>query len=321
MQGLVEVFRKELADAFTGKRFAVLFSLILLAGVFSAYVAAQGIKPVPVEGAAGIVSGTIPFVFLRLFTTGSGALPSFQTFIMFLIPIVGISLGFDAINREKAHATMSRLLAQPIYRDTVINGKFLAGVVTIAIMLTSIFLIVSGLGLRQIGVIPSSEEAARIFIYLITSILYGAFWLGLAMLFSILFERTATSALVSIAVWIFFAFFMGMISGGIADWLVPVKEGSTDATLLIRNLDAELMVSRFSPVGLFQEAGVFLLEPFERSLGAIPSWLSARMIPNPISMTQSLLIVWPHLIGLITLTVVCFAISYIKFIRDEIRAT
>jgi len=118
----------------------------------------------------------------------------------FLIPVIGIALGFDAINSEKNNGTLSRLLSQPIYRDTVFNGKFFAGITTIAIMLTSIILLISGLGLSTIGVPPSSEEAFRLFLFIVLGILYGAFWLGLAMLFSVFLQRVATSALAAIAV-------------------------------------------------------------------------------------------------------------------------
>jgi len=43
-------------------------------------------------------------------------------------------------------------------------------------------------------------------------------------------------------------------------------------------------------------------------------------IPNPLPLGQSLLIVWPQLTGLIAATVVCFALSYISFMRREIRS-
>jgi ABC-2 type transport system permease protein len=46
-------------------------------------------------------------------------------------------LGFDAINSERTGGTISRILSQPVYRDSVINGKFLAGVITIAIAITN----------------------------------------------------------------------------------------------------------------------------------------------------------------------------------------
>ena len=148
MTGTMTVFRKELADHFTSWRVMILFVVVLLAGVFAIYVAAGNIR--------GSVTGISHFVFLRLFTTSGEAMPSFLTFIVFFVPVVGIALGFDAINSEKNSGTLSRILAQPIFRDSVINGKFLAGMVTMAIMLTAIVLLVGGMGLRMIVCPPSS---------------------------------------------------------------------------------------------------------------------------------------------------------------------
>jgi len=311
MSGLITVFRKELSDHFTSWRFIILFALVVLAGGFAIYLAAEYIR--------GAVTET-QFVFLKLFTVSGETLPSFLTFIVFFIPIVGIALGFDAINSEKSSGTLSRLLSQPIYRDAVINGKFLAGVVTMAVMLASIIMLVAGVGLRMIGVPPSSEEVIRLIAFWVTSVVYGAFWLGLAMLFSIFFRRVATSALASIAVWIFLIFFMSMIVRLIANALVPVDQASS-AQELLRNVGISLTVMRISPITLFQEAVIVFLVPAVRTLGFVTEEVAARMLPNPLSLGQSLLIVWPHLVGLVALTVVCFAISYIKFMREEIRST
>ena len=108
---------------------------------------------------------------------------------------MGIALGFDAINSEKNTGTMSRLVSQPVYRDSVINGKFLAGMATLVIMMTSMILLVSGLAINWLGIFPSSEEVIRLIGFMILSVIYGSFWLGLAILFSIFLQRTATSAL------------------------------------------------------------------------------------------------------------------------------
>jgi ABC-2 type transport system permease protein len=311
MSGLLTVFGKELADDFTSKRFIVLFALILMAGVFAIYVAAESIKEVAPEA---------QFVFLKLFTTPGEGLLSFLTFVVFFVPIVGIALGFDAINSERNNGTLSRLLSQPIFRDAVINGKFLAGVVTIAIMLLSIILLVAGIGLRMIGVPPSSEEVIRLMAFFTLGIVYGAFWLGLAILFSIFFRRVATSALASIAVWIFFTFFIFMVAGLVADMLVPVDEASMPAELL-RNAEVNRMVMRISPIILFQEAVTTLLDPLIRTLGFITLDEIGWMIPSPLPLGQSLLLVWPHITYLIALTAICFAISYAKFMCEEIRST
>ena len=104
--------------------------------------------------------------------------------------------------------------------------KFLAGVTTIAIVLVAIVLIISGLGIRLIGVVPGAEEIWRLVIYLVVSILYISFWLGISILFSVVFRSTATSALASLALWIFFSFFVSLGAGVLADAIAPVSQSA-----------------------------------------------------------------------------------------------
>src|SRR4030042_906156 len=315
MSGLMAVFWKELSDHFTSKRFIILFLLIYLAGIAAIYVAAQNIR-------TGVTE-TTQFIFLRLFIV-SGDLPfNFLFFLSLFIPIVGIALGFDSINSERNSGNLSRLLSQPVYRDSVINGKFLAGLFTLAALVISIVLVVGGLGIRMIGVPPSAEEILRLFAFIFISILYGAFWMSLAVLFSILFKRTATSVLASIALWIFLFFFLSMIAQYIAGAMVPIDQNSS-IDLIAKNDSIYRMISRISPGTLYGEATQVLLMP---ELGNPSSTLmmisiyTAGLMPGSLSLDQSFVIVWPQIISLIALTAICFAISYIKFMREEIRAT
>ena len=316
MSGLIAVFWKELADHFSSKRFIILFLLVYLAGIATIYAAAQTIR-------TGVTE-TTEFIFLRLFIVSGENLPfSFPFFLSLFIPIVGIALGFDAINSERNSGNLSRLLSQPVYRDSVINGKFLAGLFTLATLITSIVVVVGGMGLRMIGIPPTAEEVLRLFTFIFLSVLYGAFWMSLAILFSILFKRTATSALASIALWIFLFFFLSMIAGYMANAMVPIDQKST-VEMLTQNDSLYRMISRISPGTLYGEATQVLLMP---ELGNPSSTLmlihiyTAGLIPGSLSLEQSLIIIWPQLTGLIALTALCFAISYIKFMREEIRST
>lgn len=312
MSGLMAVFRKELADHFTSKRFIILSLLIYLAGIYAIYVAAQNIR-------SGITE-TTQFIFLRLFVVTGDPLPfSFPSFLSFLIPIVGIALGFDAINSERTSGNLSRLLSQPLYRDSVINGKFLAGLITLAVLVVSIVGIVAGMGLRMIGVPPCAEEVLRLFAFIFVSIVYGAFWMSLAILFSVFFRRAATSALASIALWIFLFLFISMIASAIAGAVVPIDQNSS-LELVAQNYEIAQMISRVSPSFLYGEVIQVLLIPSHPVMMLI-SIYTTGLEPGPLPLGQSLLIAWPQITGLIGLTALCFAISYMKFMREEIRST
>lgn len=314
MAGLYTVFRKELADELSSLRFMIMFGIVLVASILIVYNVSNYIR--------GTVSADSHFIFMALFTTTGAKSLSFFSFyyvVTLFVPIIGIILGFDAINSEKNNGTMSRLVSQPIYRDAVINGKFLAGVATIAIMLTSLVLLVSGLGLRMIGVPPTSEEAVRLLFFLIAAIIYGAFWLGLAILFSTLVRHVAVSALASIGIWLFFFVFIGLIAMMTAQQISPA--GDTIESQ-IRNAEVQQIILRISPITLFQESTVGLLVPEANVLEQIYSMPSATqfIVGNPLSIGQSLLIIWPYMVTILVLTVICFAVSYIKFMREEIRS-
>ena len=77
---------------------------------------------------------------------------------------------------------------------------------------------------------------------------------------------------------------------------------------------------RFAPSELFSEATMTLLMPSVRSIGPLTMEQVHGAIPSPLPLGQSLLVVWPQLTGLIAATVVCFALSYISFMRKEVRS-
>jgi len=317
------IFRKELADHFTSKRFIILFVLVFLAAIFAIYIAFQNIR--------SVVTPTTEFVFLKLFTTSVKEwpflLPPFLFFISLFIPIIGIALGFDAINSERASGNLSRLLSQPIYRDSVINGKFLAGLAVLSIMIASMIAIAAGLGLRMIGVPPNSEEVLRLIVFALISIIYGAFWMALAVLFSILFKSAATSMLASIALWVFLFFFMSVfpiIPVAIANASVPIDQNSS-LEMISKNIEIQGIIGRISPSTLYGEAVAAILSipevgsPSFLALMMISTLAAGRML-SPLPFSQSLLLVWPQLVSIIALAAICFAISYIRFMREEIRS-
>jgi ABC-2 type transport system permease protein len=293
---MITIIRKELADYFTSVRCTVLFVIVLLVGAAGLYAASQGIR------GADLPEG---FVFLGLFTTQGGGIPSYIVLIAWIVPIIGIALSFDAINGERSGGTLSRILSQPIYRDNVINGKFLAGIITLSIMVAAAMLIVFGYGMQHIGVVPTSEEALRLFIYFIFTVIYGAFWLGLAMLFSVVIYRVGTSLIPSLVLWLFFSFFY-------TQFIIPA---------VVKTPETLLALLRISPDTLFTEATLVLLHPSFRGLGMLTSAETALMLPNPLSFNQSMLLIWPQFTTLIALSSILFAISYVIFMRQEIRST
>lgn len=304
------VFWKELADHFSSRRFLILVAIILLSGLWATYATGQAIRQ---------NTETVPaqYVFLLLLTSSGEAIFSLATFLGFFGPLVGITLGFDSISGEYARGTLSRVLSQPIYRDSFINGKFFAGLTTVAVLWGSILLLVIGLGITLLGFAPNAEELWRMLIFTAVGVFYVGFWLALAMLFSLLFQKTVTAALASMAVWLFMSLFVSIFSSAIAGMIVP---DATSPEAISRRADIENIIGRISPSTLYSESVGVLLNPSARVFGLALQSQAEGILPTPLAIDQSLNLIWPHMTTIFGLVAICFGISYIIFMRAEIRA-
>ena len=312
-QGLGAVVLKELSDHLTSVRMRVLEWLVVLVAIAALWGAIQQIKETTAED---------PFLFLRLFTTSREPLPSFVSFISFLVPLMAIGLGFDAVNSEYNRRTLSRILSQPIYRDALLFGKFIAGLMTLAISLITLWLLVVGLGLVLVGIPPGAEEISRSFLLLLVTIIYACVWLALAMLFSILFRSAATAALVTLGLWLLITFIWPVLAGAVAQIIAPPDPRymalglQTPATVQL-----EQFLARLSPSTLFGEVVVALLDPTTRSLGPIYlSQMQGAVLGAPLPIGESMLIAWPQTVGMVATAILLFVIGYVIFQRQEVRA-
>ncbi|WP_291587719.1 ABC transporter permease [Bacteroides sp.] len=307
------IVHKEIADHVHSWRFIILIGIIVLTCMGALYTALTNI--------GAVIKPNDPddsFLFLKLFTASDGTLPSFVLFINFLGPLLGMALGFDAINSEQNKGTLSRILSQPIHRDCIINAKFVAALIIIGVLFFALGFLVMGCGLIAIGIPPTPEEFWRIILFIIVSIFYVAFWLNISILFSLCFRQAATSALASVAVWLFFSIFYTMIVNVVAKALSPSEMASVYHQISFQKFVLGLM--RLAPNELFNEATTILLMPSIRSLGPLTMEQLEGAIPSPLPLGESVMIVWSQLTGLIAATVFCFAISYAVFMRREVRS-
>jgi ABC-2 type transport system permease protein len=306
------IVRKEIGDHVRSWRYVILVLLMLLTCLGSLYTASSAMR-----SAVSTDNAVRSFFFLKLFTSSNGSLPPFITFVSFLGPLLGIGLGFDAINSERSKGTLSRMMAQPIHRDDVLNAKFVAALAVIGVMFFALGFLVMGLGIVLLGIPPTPEEVWRLVLFLLLSTVYVAFWLNLSILFSVRFRQAATSALSCIGIWIFFSVFFSMLVGLITG---PGPADPNDAEAVIRHTQWVQLLERISPSQLFSEATTTLLVPSVRSLGPLTMEQIVGAIPSPLPLGQSILLVWPQLTCMIAETLICFAVSYVLFMRQEIRS-
>ena len=310
LRGVGTVALKEAADHMTSARMHLIMLLVLLTAIGAVYGAIGQIRDTTAEDA---------YLFLKLFTVAREPLPSFAAFLGFLLPLVAIALGFDAINGEYNRRTMSRLLAQPIYRDAVLFGKFLGGLLVIAIALLTLWLLMTGLGILFLGLPPSGADIVRGVFWLAATLAYAGVWLALAIAFSTVIRSPATSALAALSVWLVLTVFWGMIAPLLAGVVAPIDP--LDPMSVLTQFEWQQAIARFSPQMLHGEVTGLLLDPAARSVGPLfYDQLEGAVIGAPLPTLQSLLIVWPQISGLVAAMLILFTLAYVVFQRQEVRA-
>ncbi len=314
---------KEFTDHILSVRFSVLALVLGLAAGVPLFLAAEQIRSLAED-----VSGASA-VFLALFVVGPRDVSIFnidvtvQSFVSLAAPLLGIAFAFDAVNGERSEGTLPRLVSQPIHRDDVINGKFAAALAVIALVLVSVVVVIAGVGLLRLGIVPEWSEIVRLASWVVVTLVYVALWLAFGMLLSVVVRRAATSALVGFGVWMLVAMFGQFIANLFLAFVAPLSAALTPdqaiATLQVRSF-----VLRLLPTTLYDEASVVLLNP-ALTQSSTPATIgqaiqAQQQIPTLLSLDQSLLLVWPQVVVLLALTVVLFALAYVRFMREEVRA-
>lgn len=316
-QGLGTVMLKELSDHLASARMRVLEWLIVLIAAAVLFLSLKLLRQNVAED---------PYIFLKLFTVsgevaGKRGLPLVEI-LSFLLPLMAIGLGFDAINGEHSRRTLSRILAQPLYRDALLAGKFLAGLATLAISLLTLWLLVVGLCLIFLGVPPSSEEIVRSLIFVFVTLAYAGVWLGLAILLSVIFRSAATAALVALGLWLFITVLWPLFITPVLAQAIASPDpryaalGLTDPNFYLW----QSALDRLSPTTLFGEAVRAILDPSMRAYGLVSLEQLQGAVPGKLPLAQSLILVWPQTVGLIAGVILLFVGSYVVFQRQEVRA-
>ena len=314
MAGTLIIAEKEMKDQFGSKRFIILFGFMILLSGLAAYQGVDYLKDTP--------EATFLYIF-----SGTRMSYSFIQIMVLFGPILGMALGFDSVNKERMTGTLSMLLGQPIYRDSVINGKFLAAAASLATLGVGTIAITVGLAIPMLGYGPTGAEALKLLVFTLLTILYLVFWLSLGMLFSVIAKKTSTSILASIATWMFFSIVLGILANAVAGVLIPLPGGGfqgqgqqggltvTDEYREIMMERIQLMdsINRLSPTKLYEDTANAILGITTQFAKMTQEF--TRTVP----LGEALVANWASIAVLAVGLVICFAASYILFLRMEIR--
>lgn len=311
MADMFVVAAREFSDVVRSKRFILLivvFGLVMSVAMATIYVQAVQITP----GGSGI---PMPGRFLGLMAF------MLSSTMSFFAPVMGVALGCDTISGEREKGTLKLVLAQPIFRDMVINGKFLASIsaVSLAVLITSLVSI--GASTIVLGVTPTGEEALRLALFTIFCVLFTMTYYAIATFLSTVLKKTSQSVILSVSVWGVFTFVIPIVASLIAIMIAPSPitpprpEEPVDTESIRKRMALSETISSITPNYHFGKIGEYLLNPYARTDFVFPSPPTQEAAP----ITSSLMYAWPNILVLTLVTALMFIASYIAFTRQEVR--
>jgi len=204
MEKALIVARKEIAENLKSIRYWAIIGLFVLLYIASTYAigfAVRGFGGLPIGGRVRTV--------LQLSSQVVNALT-------YIAPLLGIALGFGAIAAEREKGTIRLVLARPIYRDDLVNGKLLAAIalIVLAIVLSTALAVPLAVALQNVNV--TAEDFARLALLVLPATLLALAYYALSLFASVNAGRSSHALVVSLVIWIFFTFILPIIAAFVA---------------------------------------------------------------------------------------------------------
>ncbi len=318
------VAKKEFSDQITSKRFLGFLIIFMLFFGISVY---QGVNKY-MQDYMEYLSGTsvkpnILEIFMGPASTG-----------MFLIGggIFGILMSFDLLTREKESGTLKTLLSHPVFRDEIITGKAIG--TFLAILVVVMLAVVISIGfLIAFGYVPGPGDILKIFEFGLVTIVYIFAFFSIGLFASATAKNTTTSLLIAIGLFFFFLLVVPFLSVVVPNFLVgkppspPVSAIGrptnvnvvtvTNGKVVVRKYTNEEWAEYNRELHEYMEKKraisslLFLLSPSNNYLALINS-LSNRNIVYPVRDINQ------NIVSFIVIPIIFFALSYVKFLREEI---
>lgn len=276
---------------------------------------------------------------------------------------LAIAMGFDLISRERDEGSLKSLLSHPIFRDSIINGKAIAAIVSLALAIGATFLVVIAIMLFS-GVVPAGDDLDRILAFFGVTVLYCVVFLGIAIMVSTLVKNSTMSILCILGIFLI-AYSLPTISYQVADFVAgPPPEQSQymyniyvqpNQTVTIGNhtytaeeaqqyndeINRQNQANQwryqnesnayFQRVNAVQSA-INILSPMSDYQDLQASIINNnKQITNPfgdfkpwewdqkVSLWESLSYKWGSLVALLVMAILSFAVSYVAFMRMDVR--
>lgn len=153
------------------------------------------------------------------------SMPSFDLLSIFIyaISLFGVLLSYDAFCGEHERGTLKLLVSCSVKRGFFFTVKFLAGIIILAIPL--LLSTLSALLILQTvhGISFSGLQWASVGMMILTVLLYGALFIAIGMLCSVLVTRSSVSLALALLFWTIGVVLVPSLGNGLAATIKPLK--------------------------------------------------------------------------------------------------
>ncbi len=188
------------------------------------------------------------------------ATTSVTTLSVYLIPLIGLLLSFDAIAGEAERGTLALNLVYPVSRGEILLGKFLAHLAVLGFAVAVGLGLMVGLTIWQSG--ATDMSLAPVLKLFVTSLALGAAFLGVGYLISALARQTGVASGIVIIVWLVCVvlYDLGLLGALVADgggdftktvfpWLLVANPADAFRLINMPTEAVSLLASGVGPAG------------------------------------------------------------------------
>jgi ABC-2 type transport system permease protein len=353
-KGLFNVARKEFIDHITSTRFIIILALLLI------------ISAVAMHGGVGDYNNRLEDYKEQLSQVEEGERrcmsekPSILFIFQRMSPlmamlgaILAIAMAFDLITREKERGSLKSLLSHPVYRDEIINGKAVGGILALVFAVEIAFIILFAM-LLIFSIVPDLDEFWRIVLFGAVTALCLLTYFSIALMASTVSKDSGRALMYALIIVLALSFAMPMLGGMVVKSVVgdPPEQPELFQSVIEINESGEVIkhVGRINeeekeeweryieelktyndkkwaiqdafeiilPERNYMSVSMSLTNPYLTEVHS-GSWGSSYTLGETTSIRESLEKVWKNIFALVILPVVFFAIAYIKFMRMDIR--
>jgi ABC-2 type transport system permease protein len=327
MAGLFTMAKKEFYDIIGEKKFLLIFGTLLIVILVSTfqggleYSSSQSSTTTTTTMPGGQGPGgnqTRPPQFIGSVSRLSTALGSMVTNFSLVGGVLAIAISFDTINSEKQRGSLKTLLSYPIYRDSIVYGKYVGGLAAVTLVSVVTFMAGIGVFLSITGLALTMDTVLRLLIFFGVSLVYMAIFLAIGLLLSIVLPQPSTSLLASMIIWLSSIQLIPNLGYAIGQILYPVR-----MTFREGGSPSFMMQSGFTTIRAII-SGLSPSTAYENIVNSILTTTQLQFTSNQptivsISVDKALLSVAPSLIYFVGMLITIFAVAYIIFTRQEIR--